>query len=137
METYKFYPTWVYKKVQALCVMTFVSKKNSLNWWLTFFNVSWMFYEYSCTHGYLVMFNSLWPHGPYPVRFLWPWNISRQEYWSVLPFPPPGIPPDPGTRTCLLHPLQWQAVLCIYLLCFVCFPSLHFTYEWIIHYLWN
>ena len=22
--------------------------------------------------------------------------ISRQEYWSGLPFPPPGHPPDPG-----------------------------------------
>ena len=23
-------------------------------------------------------------------------GFSRQEYWSVLPFPSPGDPPDPG-----------------------------------------
>ena len=23
-------------------------------------------------------------------------GFSRQEYWSRLPFPPPGDPPDPG-----------------------------------------
>ena len=23
-------------------------------------------------------------------------EFSRQEYWSTLPFPPPGNPPDPG-----------------------------------------
>ena len=26
------------------------------------------------------------------------WNISRQEYWSGLPFPTPGDLPDPGTK---------------------------------------
>ena len=31
---------------------------------------------------------------------------SRQEYWSGLPFPPPGYRPDPGIQRCLLH---WQA----------------------------
>ena len=25
-------------------------------------------------------------------------GFSRQEYWSGLPFPPPGDPPDPGTE---------------------------------------
>ena len=24
------------------------------------------------------------------------WDYSRQEYWSGLPFPPPGDLPDPG-----------------------------------------
>ena len=51
---------------------------------------------------------------------LWRWTVahqaplsvgfSRQEYWSGLPFPPPGDLPDPGieprSRTSLLH---WQA----------------------------
>ena len=23
-------------------------------------------------------------------------EFSRQKYWSVLPFPPPGHPPNPG-----------------------------------------
>ena len=30
-----------------------------------------------------------------PCR-LSPWDFSRQEYWSGLPFPPPGDLPDPG-----------------------------------------
>ena len=31
-----------------------------------------------------------------PVRLLCPWDFSRQEYWSGLPFPSPGDLPDPG-----------------------------------------
>ena len=30
------------------------------------------------------------------ARFLCPWGFSRQEYWSGLPFPPPGDLPNPG-----------------------------------------
>ena len=47
--------------------------------------------------------------------FVTPWTIahqaplsmgfSRQEYWSGLPFPPPGDLPDSGTEpACLLSP---------------------------------
>ena len=28
-------------------------------------------------------------------------GLSRQEYWSRLPFPPPGDLPDPGTSPAL------------------------------------
>jgi len=51
-----------------------------------------------------------------PIRlFVTPWTVahqaspsmgfSRQEYWSGLPFPPPGDLPDPGIepRTPTLH----------------------------------
>ena len=41
--------------------------------------------------------------------FVTPWSIARQaplpmefcrqEYWSGLPFPPSGAPPDPGMET--------------------------------------
>ena len=34
-------------------------------------------------------------------------GFPRQEYWSGLPFPPPGDLPDPGIEPYLLH---WQAV---------------------------
>ena len=30
-------------------------------------------------------------------------EFSRQEYWSELPCPPPGNPPDPGVKPGLLH----------------------------------
>ena len=43
------------------------------------------------------------------LSFVTPWTVacqaplsmkfSRQEYWSGLPFPPPGDLPDPGIRS--------------------------------------
>ena len=37
---------------------------------------------------------------PWTVAYQSPLSMgfSRQEYWSVLPFPAPGILPDPGIR---------------------------------------
>ena len=31
-------------------------------------------------------------------------GFSRQEYWSGLPFPPPGDLPDQGSNPCLVSP---------------------------------
>ena len=31
-------------------------------------------------------------------HFLYPWGLSRQEYWSGLPCPPPGDLPNPGIK---------------------------------------
>ena len=36
-------------------------------------------------------------------------ECSRQEYWSRLPFPRPGIFPTQGLSLSLLHLLHWQA----------------------------
>ena len=36
-------------------------------------------------------------------------GFSRQEYWSGLPFPPPGDLPAPGTELGLLLLPTWQA----------------------------
>ena len=36
-------------------------------------------------------------------------GFSNQEYWSVLPWPPPGDLPDPGIKPVSLNLLQWQA----------------------------
>ena len=44
----------------------------------------------------LVMSDSLQHHGLQLTRLLCPWGFSRQEYWSGLPFPPPGDLPDAG-----------------------------------------
>ena len=38
-----------------------------------------------------------------PSRLLCPWVFSRQEYWSVLPFPPPR---EWVSNPCLLHSRQ-------------------------------
>ena len=39
---------------------------------------------------------TLRPHGQQSTRVLFPWDFSRQGYWSGLPFPSPGDLPDPG-----------------------------------------
>ena len=36
-------------------------------------------------------------------------GFSKQEYWSRLPFPPPGDLPDQGPNPCLLCLLHRQA----------------------------
>ena len=51
--------------------------------------------------------------------FATPWTVdlqaplsmgfSRQEYWSGVPFPPPGGLPHPGMKLRLFHLLHWQA----------------------------
>ena len=58
------------------------------------------------------MSNSLRFYGLYPTRLLCTWGVSRQEYWSVLPCPPPGDLPNPGieSRHCrqILYSLSHQ-----------------------------
>ena len=46
---------------------------------------------YSPSHS--VLSYSLWPNGLLPTRLL-SMGFSGQEYWSGLPFPPPGDLPD-------------------------------------------
>ena len=36
-------------------------------------------------------------------------GVSRQEYWSGWPCPPPGHLPDPGIEAVSLCLLHWQA----------------------------
>ena len=43
--------------------------------------------------------DSLQSYGLYPARPLCPWGLSRQEYWSGLPCPPPGDLPNPGMES--------------------------------------
>ena len=38
-------------------------------------------------------------------------GLFRQEYWSGLPFPPPGDFPDPGMNLCLLCLLHCRQIL--------------------------
>ena len=39
------------------------------------------------------LFETLWTIARQALLFM---GLSRQEYWSELPFPPPGDLPDPG-----------------------------------------
>ena len=43
-----------------------------------------------------VMSDSLRTHRLQPTRLLCPWGFFRQEYWSRLPCPPPGVLTNPG-----------------------------------------
>ena len=44
------------------------------------------------------MSNSLQPYGLVAPQAPLSMKFSRQEYWSGLPFPPPGDPPDLGIK---------------------------------------
>ena len=46
----------------------------------------------------------IYTHTPYHM----PWNLSRQEKWSGLSFPSPGIFPTQGLNLHLLCLLHWQ-----------------------------
>ena len=48
-----------------------------------------------CMYACSVMSDSLQPHGPGSSVSM---EFSRQQYWSGLPFPPPGDLPDPGIK---------------------------------------
>ena len=56
-----------------------------------------------------VLSDSLRPHGLQPTRLLCPWEFSREEYWSVLPCPPPGNLPNPGIEPASLASPALQA----------------------------
>ena len=68
-------------------------------------------------------------HSVVSVSFLTPWTValqapqfkefSRQEYWSGLPLPSPGIFPTQGLNLCLLHCRQ------------ILYQLVHFCWEWI------
>ena len=52
-----------------------------------------------CVLSHSVIFDSLQLHRLQPARFLCPWGFSRQEYWSELLCPPPGVLPKPGIKS--------------------------------------
>ena len=64
---------------------------------------TWMDLENVAVLRRSVVSNSLQPHGPQPTRLLCPWGFSRQDYWSGLPFPPPGDLPKLRDRTQVSH----------------------------------
>ena len=57
------------------------------------------------------MSDSLWPPRTIARQVPWPMQFSRQEYWSGLPFPPPGDLPDPGIKPGFPASPSWQRIL--------------------------
>ena len=53
---------------------------------------------HACMLSHLVMFNFLQPHELQPCQAPQSMEFSRQEYWSGLPFPPPGNHHNPGIQ---------------------------------------
>ena len=49
-----------------------------------------------------VVSDPLWPHGPLPASSS-VHGISQQEYWTGLPFPPPGDLPNSGIKSVSLE----------------------------------
>ena len=58
----------------------------------------WFPYQSHVSVNCLVVYDSLWPHGPIAHQALWSMEFSKQEYWSGLPFPSLGDLPNPGTE---------------------------------------
>ena len=56
----------------------------------------------------LVVSNFLQPHGLQPRQAPLSMEFSRQEYWSGLPFPPPGNLPDSGAEPASPVSPTWQ-----------------------------
>ena len=66
-------------------------------------------YVYICMHAQLLN---------HVLHFVIPWTVAcqaplsmgffRQEYWSGLPFPPPGGSSQPRDQNCFLRLLHWQ-----------------------------
>ena len=54
------------------------------------------------------MFDSLWPHGLQPSRFLCPWNFPGKNTEMGCHFPLHRIFLNKGSSLYLLHLLQWQ-----------------------------
>ena len=54
----------------------------------------------------------LWPHGLFCDQDPLSMGFSRQEYWSRLPFPPPGDLPNPGINSCLLLSCTGRQIVC-------------------------
>ena len=65
------------------------------------------------------MSSSVWPHRRQPTRLLCPWRFSRQEYWTGLPWSPPGDlanpwiePRSPALRADSLPAEPWEKPKC-------------------------
>ena len=63
--------------------------------WFDFYSILGVLQGFSqcCAQWCPTLCDPMWPHqAPLPMGWSW------QEYWSGLPFPPPGITPDPGIK---------------------------------------
>ena len=68
--------------------------------WKNDFSMPRLWYLPISSVHHSVMSDSLWPHGLYiPLQAPLSMGMSRQDYWSGLPFPSPGDLPNPGIKS--------------------------------------
>ena len=87
------YQSLLYHQKLQVCLNLFIKKKNLILLHPQLLSHIWLFatpWTVAC-------------HAPLSVGFF------RQEYWSRLPFPPPGDLPTQRLNPHLLHLLHWQA----------------------------
>ena len=98
-------------KIESMLQAFYLKKKCLMQSYTTFPYNLWMFIEFqnficvcvhACTHCYSAVSNSLRPHGLQPASCFLSMGFSRQEYWSGLPFPPPGVLPYLGIKVAAL-----------------------------------
>ena len=70
-------------------------------------NLKWSCLAFLSCFSRIQLFVILWT---VTHRALLSMGFPRQEYWSGLPFPPPGDLPDPGIERRLLRLLYWQVL---------------------------
>ena len=75
----------------SLLIIFLMNLVNDLS---TFFSTLLIFLYLGAVLSHSVVSNSLQPFEL--ARLLCPWRFSRQEYWSGLPFHPPGDIPNSG-----------------------------------------
>ena len=76
----------------TLCPNHWCQRKGS---WLVLWRPITSFIE---SESHSVMSDFLWPSWTVACQAPMPIELSRQEYWSGLPFPSPGDLPDPGIK---------------------------------------
>ena len=86
----------------------FIEELREIFWWLKSLKSNTRTYlcvsvcVCMCTQSGLTLCDGIACQAPLSMEF------SRQEYWSGLPFPPPGDPPNPGIKPMSPASLAWQ-----------------------------
>ena len=96
------YPPEICIILVILMFINFARLQMELQW--TGVDSVWCMYVCSQSLDHVQIFVTSCSLAGYPPLSI---ECSRQEYWTGLPFPPPGDLPDPGINPCLLCLLHW------------------------------
>ena len=94
-DTWEMKHSWTWHSTQYMFTIYLIQLKN-LCWGMILRVLTSKLLTLLCVLSCSVMSESLSPCRLYLARLLCPWGLSRQEYWSGLPYPPLGGLPCPG-----------------------------------------